>query len=98
MQSISEPPRRRFPTFSVSSAALPFIGAAVGYAVLLCSHGGEGAWSYILVAVLVFLASAVAGTALAVAGMIRHERPSALPAIAFILNALPAVCVILSRK
>jgi hypothetical protein len=90
--------KRRIPKWSILSAAMPFVGAAIGYIILLQSHGGEGAWSYIAVAVLVFLASAIAGIIVSVIALIQCERPRALSAVALLLNAVPAVYVILSRK
>jgi hypothetical protein len=98
MEITSHPLERRAPVCGISSAAVPFIGAGIGYIVLHLSPGGDAGWSYIIYAVLIFLALLVAGLVLAVVGTARRERLRALPWIALFLNAGPLLYVILTWK
>jgi len=98
MEIMSQPSERRAPVCGISSTAVPFIGAGIGYIVLHLSPGGDAGWSYIIYAVLLFLALLAAGVVLAVIGTARHERFRALPWVALFLNAVPLLYVILTWK
>ena len=87
---------RRAPVCGISSAAVPFVWAGVGYVVLHSSPGGD-AFTYLFYPTVLFLASLLAGVVLAVIGTARHERFRALPWIALFLNIVPLLYILLLR-
>jgi hypothetical protein len=97
MQQTPQSIERRAPVCGIASAAVPFVGAGVGYVVLHSSPGGEAGWYYLIYALVLFLASLLAGVVLAVIGTTRHERFGALPWIALFLNVVPLLYILLSR-
>jgi len=95
MESAPQSVERRPPVCGVSSLLAPFVGAAVAFAEISSSTGGERGMAYFVNGLLIFTASLVIGVILGVTAATRRERLRALPWIALPLNAaLLCYCIL----